>query len=82
MKKILLLISIYISLSFSAYAEIVREVLIKNNNRISNETIITYGQIEIGKDYNDAEINKIIKNFQSIKFSIKFQIMTLYFTLF
>ena len=68
MKKTFLLITIYLFLSFSANAEIVREILIKNNNRISDQTIITYGQIEIGKNYNDAEINKIIKNLYSTDF--------------
>ena len=49
-------------------AEIIKDIQIKNNNRISDEKIITYGQIEKGKNYSDTEINKIIKNLYGTDF--------------
>ena len=67
MKKILISLC-FILFSTSINAEIVKKVLINNNDRISDETIITYGQIEIGKNYNDNDINKILKNLYDTDF--------------
>ena len=61
MKKILLFISIYILLINNSFSEIVNDIKVENNFRISKETIITYGSINLGKDYNDASLNQIIK---------------------
>lgn len=49
-------------------AAVVNKILINNNDRISDETIITYGQIEIGKNYNDEDLNKILKNLYDTNF--------------
>ena len=38
-------------MTLKSYSTIIQKVEVKNNNRISNETVITYGNIEIGKDY-------------------------------
>ena len=77
MIKILFRICIIFCLFLSSvYAEIINEVEIKNNNRISKQTIITYGKIELNKDYNLNEINQIFKNlyennfFESLKIDI------------
>ena len=77
MIKILFRISVIFCLFFSSvYAEIINEVQIKNNNRISKQTIITYGKVELNKDYNLNEINQILKNlyetnfFESLKIDI------------
>ena len=52
----------------SINAEIVNKVLVNNNDRISDETIITYGEIEIGKNYNENDLNEILKNLYRNKF--------------
>ena len=49
-------------LSFSLHAEIVTKLQINGNKRIGNETIKVYGDIKIGKDYNEADIDKVLKN--------------------
>ena len=67
MKKFLLSLC-FIFFSFSLNAAVVNKILINNNDRISDETIITYGQIEIGKNYDDTEINKILKNLYDTDF--------------
>ena len=67
MKKLLILLC-FIIFSTSINAEIVKKVLINNNDRISDETIITYGQIEIGKNYNENDINEILKNLYGTDF--------------
>ena len=59
-----------------ANAVIIKQVEIENNKRISKETIITYGEIKLNKDYDDNEINQILKNlydtnfFQNIEINI------------
>ena len=67
MKKFLLSLC-FILFNSSLKADVVNKILINNNERISDETIITYGQIEIGKDYNNKEINKILKNLYGTDF--------------
>ena len=67
MKKLLISLC-FIIFSTSINAAVVKKVLVNNNNRISKETIITYGQIEIGKNYNDEDVNKILKNLYGTDF--------------
>ena len=67
MKKFLLSLC-FILFNSSLNAEVVNKILINNNERISDETIITYGQIEIGKDYNNKKINEILKNLYGTDF--------------
>ena len=64
----LFIILFFIIFSTSLKAEIINNILIKNNDRISDETIITYGQIEIGKNYNNNQINEILKNLYKTNF--------------
>ena len=68
MKKILILIISYFFVISSSYAEVIKDILVKNNDRISKETIITYGNIELGKNYDQAEINKVLKNLYKTDF--------------
>ena len=67
MKKLLILLY-FIIFSTSINAAIVKKVLVNNNDRISTETIITYGQIEIGKNYNNEDLNIILKNLYDTDF--------------
>ncbi len=50
---------IFFSLLFSfsaSYAEVVKNLIIDGNKRISDETIKIYGGIEINKDYKDSDL--------------------------
>ena len=58
MKNFLSLLLLYFLFITSAQTEIVNKLSINNNNRISDETIITYGQIEIGKNYMKLKLMK------------------------
>ncbi len=49
-------------------AEVITDIEVKNNNRISKQTIITYGQIELNKDYDLNAINQVFKNLYSTDF--------------
>lgn len=64
-KKIFIILIISIS---SSYAEVVKEITIKGNNRISPETIKVYGEIELEKNYSNEQINEILKKLYSTNF--------------
>ncbi len=63
----IILFSFFISISF-ANAEIIKDVQIKGNKRISDETIKIYGGIKINEDYNEVKINKILNDLYSTNF--------------
>ena len=54
--------------SVSAVAAVIEDIEVENNNRISKETIITYGDIKLNKDYNNEDINQILKNLYETNF--------------
>ena len=40
----------------------IKDISVKGNQRISKETILVLGNIELNKDYNSESINKVLKN--------------------
>jgi len=76
--KNLTIIFLFITSFFTNFANaaVIENVKILNNERISKETIITYGDIKLNKDYDSKQINEILKNlydtnfFEDIKLSI------------
>ena len=68
MKKIsIYLLSVFLFSTFLR-AEIVKDVVISGNERISDETIKIYGEIEINKDYKDKDLDNILKNLYETDF--------------
>ena len=63
----IVLIFFYV-LSAIVKADVINEIEVKNNNRISKQTIITYGNIELNKDYDLNSINEIFKNLYNTNF--------------
>ena len=59
----------YFFLSFS-YSEIVKEIRIDGNERITDEIISMFSDIEIGQDVKGSDINKVIKNLYESNFFI------------
>ncbi len=57
----------FVSLSIAG-AEIIKKIDIKGNNRISKDTIILFGEVQIDKDYNNNDLNLIIKNLYETDF--------------
>ncbi len=55
-------------LNFSLNAEVVNELLISGNKRVSDETIKVYGGIEIGKNYNEKDLDNIIRDLYGTEF--------------
>ena len=45
-----------------SYSEIVNKVEVKGNERISLETIVIFGDITKGNNYESSDINLLIKN--------------------
>ena len=61
----------FLFLSFSAYslkAEILNKLEISGNERISDETVIVYGEIQRNKNYTQDDIDGIIKKLYETKF--------------
>ena len=68
MKKLFIILIISI-LNFSILnAEVLENIIIKGNKRISNETIILYGNIELKKNYSEPDLSLIIKELYSTNF--------------
>ena len=49
-------------------AEVVKEIKILGNKRVSPETIKIYGEISLNKDYSEKDLNNIIENLYSTNF--------------
>ena len=61
-------IVLFISFYLKSYAEIVKNVNVQGNERVSKETIIIYGDIKIGADYEASDINLLIKKLYDTSF--------------
>jgi len=59
-KNFLFAVIFYFFLSVYSGAELVKNVDIKGNKRVSEETILLFGDIEIDKDYSNEELNQIV----------------------
>ena len=69
MKKLSLIIFIFFTSIYSyVKSEIIEDIVVKNNNRISKQTIITYGKIELNKDYSLSDINQVFRNLYETDF--------------
>ena len=58
----------FLSFSFKSSAEVVNKVEIQGNERITKETIIIYGDIIIGSDYETSDLNLLIKKLYETTF--------------
>jgi len=69
MNKIIFLLTLIIFNSFiTLNAEIINKITVNNNERISLNTVITYGNIDIGKNYSKDDLNQILKNLYNTNF--------------
>ena len=64
-----------------SYSEIINDIKITGNKRITKETIVVIGQINFGDDYRDNELNDLTRRLYNSKFfkdiSITFRHLTL-----
>ena len=63
-----ILFILFITCSFGNANETSKQIKINGNQRISDETIKIYGEIDLNKTINEKEINKILKNLYSTNF--------------
>ena len=61
-------ILLFFVFSVKSYSEIVTKVEVKGNERISPETIVVFGDITIGKNYEPSDINLLIKKLYETTF--------------
>ena len=54
--------------SSSSFGEIVEQIEITGNNRISNETILMFSKVSTGQEVNNNKINQILKDLYDSKF--------------
>ena len=80
--KYLFIILLLIKFAFTnVFADVINDVQVKNNNRITKESIITFSGINLGKDYSQEQLNEILLNlyntnfFSDIKFNIEGNIL-------
>ncbi len=76
MKYLFLILLIFNFAFTNAFSDVINDVQVKNNNRITKETIITFGGIEFGKDYSQEQLNNILLDLYSTNFfsDIKFDL--------
>ena len=69
-------LTIFLLISSGLSSEIVQKLEVEGNTRISQETIKVYGNINLGNDYSEFEINKVLQDlyetnfFEDIKISL------------
>ena len=68
MIKNIIFLSIIFLMTNNSFAEIAKKIVIDGNQRISEETIKLYGDIELNKDYKESDLDKILKNLYSTDF--------------
>ena len=61
-KKIIVFLILFFSFyNVSSYSEVVNKVEVQGNNRISSETIMIFGDIVIGNNYEESDVSLLIK---------------------
>ena len=57
MKKTILVILIFIFFVFKSHAEVINDIKVEGNKRISKETIVLFSGIKINQNINDTSLN-------------------------
>ena len=62
-KKILFVfILFFLAFNYASYAEVVKKIEVKGNERISAETIVIFGDVAINEDYKSASLSYFLSN--------------------
>ena len=68
-KNISILLTVFVLfVNFSAKAEIIQEILINGNERIPDETILMFSNVNINDSINDKKVDNIIKDLYETNF--------------
>ncbi len=82
-KKILSINIFLVFLSSFTCAEIIKDIVVKGNKRLSKDSIIVFGNIKTNEDYDEKKLNIILKDlyttnfFADVKLLIKENILTI-----
>ena len=82
-KKILSINIFLIFLASFTFAEIVKNIAVNGNKRLSKESVIVFGNIVINEDYNDKKLNTVLRDlyntdfFKDVKLSISNNTLTI-----
>jgi outer membrane protein insertion porin family len=74
LKKIITLFAIFFFSQLNANADYFSELSVNGNKRISKESIIVFGKIDLSKDLNQNDLNTILKNLYDTNFFEKISI--------
>ncbi len=66
--KLIFFIIIQIFNSNFANSEVVKKIIISGNDRVSNETVVMFSNIEIGSELNDQNLNIALKDIYSTNY--------------
>ena len=66
-KKILFITIVFFNFTLLR-AEIIKNIEVLGNQRVSDETIKVYGEIETNKNYNESDLNNILQNLNATNF--------------
>ena len=74
--RILYLLAIFFLVPSILNAEVIKQIIIDGNKRVSDETIKVYGEIKINQNISETEINNVLNNLYSTNFfeDVKIQI--------
>ena len=68
-KKIFILVILFFTIiNSNSYSEDVKKIEVKGNERISFETIVVFGDISVGKNYELSDVNILIKKLYDTTF--------------
>ena len=67
-KLFIITITFFLIATVNSYAEVIKKILIDGNKRVSDETVIIYGDIELNKNILEKDINEIIRKLYSTNF--------------
>ena len=83
-KKVFFLMIIFFSISSTSFSEIVKDIKIEGNKRVSDKSIEMFSNIKIGDDVDQDELNQILKNvydsnfFDDVKVTLKDNILIIF----
>ena len=68
MRKLFIIFLLFIFQKTLLNAEIIKKVEIAGNKRVSNETVMIYGDININQNYTEKDINSVLNNLYNTNF--------------
>ena len=68
-KRIFTVVVLFLTLlNTNSYSDVINKIEVKGNERISTETIIVFGDIALGKNYEISDVNSLIKKLYETTF--------------